>query len=277
MPELPEVETIRTALAPHLTDRVIIQVDVRESRLRRPVQKHFIKNESCGRKVCNVRRRGKFLVIELEDLRAIVLHLGMTGSLRMEPNNFTPRKHDHVVWALDDGQAMVFNDARRFGVADLQILPCPGGDPPSLAPMGPEPLGEMFTAAYAFASSKNRTQPVKNLLLDQHFVAGIGNIYASEALWRTGISPRRKARNIGYAKWERLVTQIKAVLKHAIAAGGTTIRDYRTVDGTEGQFTACLDVYDREAMPCKRCGDSQRIRRIVMAGRSTYYCPGCQR
>ncbi|MFO7821235.1 MAG: bifunctional DNA-formamidopyrimidine glycosylase/DNA-(apurinic or apyrimidinic site) lyase [Lentisphaeria bacterium] len=278
MPELPEVETVRCALIPHLTNQVIKAIKVRQPNLRRKVKPQLLEQELGGQTIIAVRRRGKFLVIETDNQRALVIHLGMTGALRIEANySAEPHKHDHVIWELSSGYSLVFNDARRFGMVSVEKLGEPGGNPPSLAPLGPEPLGDTFSPEYACDKAQNRTQPVKNLLLDQHFVAGIGNIYASEALWRAGISPRRQARNISRKRWGKLVTAVKEVLADAIAAGGTTIRDYRTVDGSEGRFTACLDVYNRNGDACQRCGDSQQIDRIVMAGRATYYCPGCQK
>lgn len=277
MPELPEVETIRSALKPHLTGRSITSVEVRTKKLRRQLIPNLLERELVGRKIRAVRRRGKFLVLELEQQAALVIHLGMTGTLRFEPTTAKQQMHDHIVWQICGGDSLVFNDSRRFGMVSVQHLSEPGANPPSLSNMGPEPLENEFSPQYAWQHARNRTQPIKNLLLDQRFVAGIGNIYANEALWRAGISPRRRSCNISRRRWSLLTTAIKSVLKDAIAVGGTTIRDYRTVDGSEGQFTACLDTYNRGNEPCHRCRGAHRIRRIVMAGRATYYCPGCQR
>jgi len=277
MPELPEVETICTALRPHLIGSAVTGLKLHSPALRHPLDGGRLRECCVGHTVRAVRRRGKYLIVELTPPRALLLHLGMSGSFRVEHAGMPLRTHDHVEWILDGGRAWRFNDVRRFGMLQPLALPSPGEDPAELVGLGPEPLDAAFTGAHLRTVAGRRTCPVKNLLMDQSVVAGVGNIYAAEALFVAGVHPARKAGRIGRQRWARLADAVRQVLRDAIICGGTTIRDFRGVDGTEGQFRGCLNVYGRAGQSCTRCGDAGRVRRIVMAGRSTFYCPRCQR
>lgn len=273
MPELPEVETIRRGLSRSLAGRRVIGVVVRERRLRRPVDLRGLGRLE-GAAIVAVHRRGKYLLIEIDGGATLLVHLGMTGRLWVSPRSRPARPHEHVVFDLDDGRQLRFADSRRFGLIEL----VPGGRlarHPLLADLGPEPLGSAWTAAGLHAATRGRRKPVKNVLMDARTVVGIGNIYACEALHRAGVSPRRAAGRIGPAAWVRIVGAVREVLNEAIRRGGTTLRDYVDAEENAGLFSVDLQVYGREGETCGRCGG--RIRRIVMAGRGTFYCPGCQR
>ncbi|OPZ26118.1 MAG: Formamidopyrimidine-DNA glycosylase [Lentisphaerae bacterium ADurb.BinA184] len=277
MPELPEVETVCAALRALLLERRVIRIETSGVPLRRPVQLAGLRESCGGRRVAAVRRRGKYIVVEFAGGCGLLLHLGMSGSFRVEGEDLPARSHDHLIFHLDRRQRWVFNDPRRFGLAEPVHIEVPGADPAELAGLGPEPLGPAFDGGYLFDVSRVRNTPVKNLLLDQGVVAGIGNIYASEALFRAGISPRRRAGRLRRAECTALAQAIREVLRDAIACGGTTIRDFHALDGREGEFAVCLRVYGKTGEPCPRCGPTARIRRLTQAGRSTYYCPHCQR
>ena len=277
MPELPEVETVCTALRAALTDRRIVGVATSGLALREPVDVPLLRKTCLGREVVSVRRRGKFIVVELAARHALVLHLGMSGSCRIDTADRPVERHDHVRFDLDDGRRWVFNDPRRFGLAKPIRLAEPGADPDCLADLGPEPLGPSFDGAHLYRRTRGLVTPVKSLLLDQRVVAGVGNIYASEALFLAGISPRRRAGRLLKRECAALVEGIRRVLQDAIACGGTTLRDFRALDGREGEFAICLRVYGKAGEPCSRCDTpAARIRRLVQSGRSTYYCPSCQ-
>lgn len=273
MPELPEVETIRRGLSRSLAGRRVIGVVVRERRLRRPVDLRRLGRLE-GAAFTAVHRRGKYLLIEIDTGATLLVHLGMTGRLWVSQRSRPARPHEHVVFDLDDGRQLRFADSRRFGLIEL----VPGGElarHPLLADLGPEPLGSAWTAADLHAATRGRRRPVKNVLMDARTVVGIGNIYACEALHRAGVNPRRAVGRIGPAAWVRIVAAVRDVLNEAIRRGGTTLRDYVDAEENAGLFSVDLQVYGREREACGRCGG--RIRRIVMAGRGTFYCPGCQR
>ncbi|MCF7853865.1 MAG: bifunctional DNA-formamidopyrimidine glycosylase/DNA-(apurinic or apyrimidinic site) lyase [Candidatus Pacebacteria bacterium] len=275
MPELPEVETVCTAIRPYVVGRQVRTVSTYTRALRHPLNEIRLQQHIEGQTVRALRRRGKFLVFELSNQRAVVCHLGMTGAFKV-CDTATPRlPHEHVVWQLDNHSTLRFEDARRFGMMLPATLSAPGTDPDMLNKLGPEPLGTEFTPAYVSRSMETSIAPVKNLLLNQTLVAGIGNIYANEALFMARVSPRRKGKNLGNRRCIRIVRSIRTVLTDAITCGGTTIRDFRTPDGAEGHFRTCLNVYGKNGQPCPECGNC--IRRIVQAGRSTFYCPTCQR
>ncbi len=276
MPELPEVETVMRGLVPHLVGRRITAVRATVDRLRLPVQAEILQRFSLRQQVVSLRRRAKFIVVQFGNHSGLLLHLGMTGAFRICPRNEPLRTHDRVVWSLDDGTDWRLTDARRFG--SVQICPHlpPGADPPQLAHLGPEPLSDEFSPQYLHALTRGRAGPVKNLIMDQRRVVGVGNIYANEALFRARISPLRAGRRLGKASCIRLVAAIKTVLLDAIEAGGTTISDFRKVDGTEGDFRVEMRVYGKAGEPCPRCADGKRIRRRVQSGRSSFFCTGCQ-
>jgi formamidopyrimidine-DNA glycosylase len=270
VPELPEVETTCRGVRDSLVGRTISAFDLREPRLRWPVEPS-LRQRLVGRRVHDVRRRAKYLLIDV-DGGTLIAHLGMSGSLRVMPRAAPRLLHDHYDLVLDSGQCLRFNDPRRFGC----LLWC-DGDPAQhalLRSLGPEPLEPAFEAGYLAARARGRRCAVKLFLMDQRIVVGVGNIYASEALFRAGVRPRRAAGRIKAAEWQRIVAAIRDVLGEAIRQGGTTLRDYVNADGTPGYFRQQLYVYERADEPCRRCGTP--IRHLVQGQRSTYYCPGCQ-
>ena len=280
MPELPEVETVRRGLEPVLVGHVIAHADVRRPDLRRPLPPGLAARLT-GARVAALRRRSKYLLADLDGGDTLLVHLGMSGRVLVSGAPIgafhhahpAPEKHDHVVLDLDDGARLTFNDARRFGLIDL--VPTPSLDAyPLLAGLGPEPLGNAFSAAALAPRLANRFAPIKAILLDQRVVAGLGNIYVCEALWRARISPLREAGAVTPEETETLVAAIRAVLTDAIAAGGSSLRDYRQADGELGYFQHSFSVYGREGAPCPR-GDGI-VARVVQSGRSSFFCPGCQ-
>ncbi len=274
MPELPEVETVCRGLAKVLEGRKLVRAEARRPDLRFPLPADLAQRVQ-GRRVVTVGRRGKFILISLDDGTVLVAHLGMSG--RMFIMNGTPPapgRHDHVIFATEDGSTIYFNDVRRFGLVDLTRE----ADLPQyrfFADLGPEPLGNGFNAPALAAALKGKNTPIKAALLDQRVVAGIGNIYACEALFRAGLSPRRKARTVQGGRAERLAAAVRDVLTEAIAAGGSSLRDYVQPSGEMGYFQHSWAVYGREGEACRQCG--QPIRRIVQSGRSSFYCATCQR
>lgn len=271
MPELPEIETIRRGLEPFLVGVTIERVVVRESRLRVAVPADL---SGClaGEQILAVSRRAKYLLIQCSADLTLIIHLGMTGSLRLLPASTPAARHDHVDFQLSGGNLLRLHDPRRFGA----IFMC-SGDPlrhPALAGLGPEPLCEAFNAAALFARSRRRSLTVKSFLMDQRIVVGVGNIYASEALFAAGISPTVAAGSISLARYRRLVEEVRAVLAKAIAAGGTTLRDFQNAEGKPGYFAQQLLVYGREGEGCPQCG--RPIRNLRIGGRSSFFCPHCQ-
>ena len=271
MPELPEVETTRRGIEPHVLGRRVVALAVHEPRLRWRVDA-AMPAAVAGQRVSGVRRRAKYLLIDLER-GSLLLHLGMSGSLRVMPGD-TPRlTHDHVDLLLDSGQTLRFNDPRRFG--SLHWLTEDPALHPLLRDLAPEPLGDGFDAAYLHRVTRGRRVAIKQLVMNSQLVVGVGNIYASEALFRAGVRPGRAARSLTRDECARLVKAIRAVLAMAIRFGGTTLRDYVGADGKPGYFRRKLYVYERGGEPCRRCGTP--IRQLVQGQRSTYYCPSCQR
>ena len=274
MPELPEVETVRRGLAALLVGRTFVRVQVRRRDLRRPLSGDFAKR-LVGRRITAVRRRAKYLQVVCQDGTVLLVHLGMSGRLNFLRWPPPPRRpHDHVNFTFDDGGTLRFNDARRFGLMDLTDL-AGLAQHPLLRDLGPEPLGPDCTPAMLSAALAGKATPIKAALLDQRVVAGLGNIYVCEALYRAGVSPLRPAHTLTGSRADRLVPEIRAVLEEAIAAGGSTLRDYVQASGELGRFQAQFRVYDREGEPCRRCG--KPIKRIVQSGRSTFYCSRCQK
>jgi formamidopyrimidine-DNA glycosylase len=280
MPELPEVETIRRGLALRLEGRRLARVEQRRPDLRRALPAD-LPARLMGRRVARLDRRAKYLLVHLEDGPVLLLHLGMSGRIVIGARgDGPPDRHDHVILETDDGASIRFNDSRRFGHLDL-IEPDGLDTHPLLRGLGPEPLGNAFSGPVLAAALRGKATPIKAALLDQRVVAGLGNIYASESLFWAGISPRRLARTVQGERAERLAAAIRRVLREAIAAGGSSLRDYVQASGELGYFQHRFAVYDREGRPCPGCDcDVVRtggIRRIVQAGRSTYYCPRRQR
>lgn len=274
MPELPEVETTRRGLALKLQGRRIARIEARRKDLRFPLPKDFAKRIE-GRGVEALERRAKYILIRLEGDLVWLIHLGMSGRMVMRqgwPNDIGP--HDHVIFATEEGWAVTFNDARRFGMMDL-IDGAKLAGHKLLSNIGPEPLADDFTPSVLAAALKGKRTPMKAALLDQRVVAGLGNIYVSEALFRAGIHPERLAGSVAPKRLEKLVPLIKEVLLEAVEAGGSSLRDYVQTDGELGYFQARFRVYDREDQPCTAC--KRPVRRIVQAGRSTFFCNSCQK
>ena len=271
MPELPEVETTRRGIAPLVKGRTITDVVVRERRLRWPVPGNLEKT-LMDQKIHRVSRRAKYLLFTL-DHGTLIIHLGMSGRLWVVGKNQAVIKHDHVDLELDRKEILRFHDPRRFG-AILWTTDDPDAHT-LLRQLGPEPLGKEFTAAYLYQKTRGRKRRIRDVLLDSHVVAGIGNIYANEALYLAGIDPRRSAGRIGRPRIERLVSAIVEVLNSAIQAGGTTLRDFRGGDGRPGYFQQALAVYGRAGQPCPQCGGS--VSREQIGGRSLFFCRHCQK
>lgn len=270
MPELPEVETTGRGIAPWVEGQQVAAVLVRHAGLRWPVPP-ALAQELPGSVIGRVTRRGKYLLLQTHKGHVLV-HLGMSGSLRIVAPSDAVRKHDHVDFVLANGKVLRFHDPRRFGCI-LWLT----GDPlqhPLLAELGPEPLSEAFDAGYLFARSRKRSAPVKQFIMDSHVVVGVGNIYANEALFLAGILPSRKAGSISKARYLRLVAAIKQVLAEAIRSGGTTLRDFVGGDGKPGYFKQSLHVYGRGGEPCTCCGAC--LTEIRQGQRTTVYCTRCQ-
>ena len=277
MPELPEVESLRQLLAHSVVGRSFCRATVKEARLRRSVSAGLAA-VICGRAIERVSRRAKYLLIEMAGGQVMLVHLGMSGSLTHRNDGaalggLDPR-HDHVSFTLDDCSLLVYNDPRRFGLMTL-LSPAEFPGIAELARIGPEPLGPEFTADYLWKVSRGRAGAIKNLLMDQQVVAGVGNIYASEILFRAGVRPTRPAGRVTRVEAARIAALTPQVLREAIGDGGTTFRSYRDARGRPGRFVDRLQVYDREGKPCVLCGTL--IRAVVVGQRSSYFCPHCQK
>lgn len=270
MPELPEVETTRRGIEPHLQGRRIARVIVRQPRLRWPVPAD-LPALLAGQRVERVERRGKYLLIQFEH-GTLILHLGMSGSLRIVVTGAVVGKHDHVDFELDSGSTLRLTDPRRFGAVLWQASAA--GEHELLASLGPEPLTDAFDGDYLWQRSRGRSAPVKAFLMDSHIVVGVGNIYANEALFATGIHPARQAGRISQARYERLVAEVKRVLARSIVQGGTTLRDFVGGDGKPGYFRQQLLVYGRGGEPCRQCQGV--LTEVRLGQRSTVYCRHCQ-
>ncbi len=270
MPELPEVETARRGIAPHVLGESIAEVIVRDRRLRWPVPGNLNK-KLINRTLRKLSRRGKYLVFHFEH-GAMILHLGMSGSLRIFTTNQPPEKHDHVDFVFQSGSRLRFRDPRRFG-----CILWTDADPMQhelLSSLGPEPLSDELTGDYLFRKSRKRTQSVKTFIMDSRVVVGVGNIYANESLFMAGIKPQRKAGKISRNEFMALARSVKNVLELALAKGGTTLRDFVNGTGEPGYFRHELQVYDRAGLPCYTCKTPVKVQRLGQ--RSTFYCPRCQ-
>ena len=275
MPELPEVETARRGLLPHVAGRRVGHVRLRRPDLRWPIPRE-VEDLLPGQRIEAIRRRAKYLLLDTAAGSAL-LHLGMSGSLRVLPEDTAVRAHDHVDIGLEglDGapdRVLRFNDPRRFGCLLWQA---PGDVHPLLAGLGPEPLSDDFDGDYLFSRSRGRAAPVKTFLMDQAVVVGVGNIYAAEALFMAGISPLRPAGKVSRARYVALAEAVKAILAHAIARGGTTLRDFLSPDGVPGYFEQELLAYGRGGAPCPRCG--RPMRQALVGQRASVWCGHCQR
>jgi formamidopyrimidine-DNA glycosylase len=271
MPELPEVETTRRGISPHVTGVEVMEVIIRRRDLRQPISDDI--DQIDGRTILGVRRRSKYLLLEIDDGSQVLIHLGMSGSLRVISPSDPWKKHDHVGISLGNGKQLRFHDPRRFGIV-LRLT----GDPmshPLLSHLGPEPLEENFHMAHLHAACAKRSAAIKLVIMDASTVVGVGNIYASEALFRAGIRPRTPAKKLTRPRLAKLVESIRAVLTDSIEEGGTTLRDFLNSDGEPGYFRQRLFVYERKGEPCRNCG--RAIRHEVLGQRSTYWCPACQK
>ena len=269
MPELPEVETTRLGIAPHLLGRRIAKLVIRQPKLRWPIPQPLI---ACmpGQRIESIERRAKYLLVHTVAGSAL-LHLGMSGSLRVLDSGTPADKHDHYDWLLDSGRILRFTDPRRFGSLLWQPL---GSMHALLAHLGAEPLSDDFDGDYLWRLSRGRAASVKTFIMDQAIVVGVGNIYAAEALFAAGIHPRRKAGSVSRARYALLAEAIQRILKVAIKRGGTTLRDFISPDGVPGYFEQELTVYGRTDQPCRNCATAIRV--ITLGQRSTFYCPSCQ-
>lgn len=279
MPELPEVETVMRGLEPVFSGKTLKEIKTYRPDLRVPFPVGLPALKK--RRITGLSRRAKYMLIHFgEDVLAV--HLGMSGRMVIHADIKQHKigKHDHMVFIMEDGQGVVFNDPRRFGMV-LQFRQDEMTIHPSFARLGPEPLSDAFDGAFLYETLRKRNTPVKTALLDQHMVVGIGNIYACEALFAAGIDPCKKASSVSRAKADALALAVRDVLERAIAAGGSSLKDYRQADGSLGYFQHGFKVYDREGEPCPCCAAGGKkkavIQRIVQAGRSTFFCPACQK
>ncbi|OYW50094.1 MAG: DNA-formamidopyrimidine glycosylase [Rhodobacterales bacterium 32-66-7] len=283
MPELPEVETVRRGLLAVMEGAVIAVAKVNRPDLRWPLPERMA-DRLTGRRVLSLRRRSKYILADLDGGETLLVHLGMSGRMLVSgamPGQFhhdhpAPEKHDHVVLHLDNGARVTFNDARRFGAMDL-VATDRADQHPLLAGLGPEPFGNDFNGPYLSARLAGRRTPIKAALLDQRVVAGLGNIYVAETLYRARVSPLRLAGDLGDPVSQGLVPVIREVLTEAIAAGGSSLRDFRQASGELGYFSKHFQVYDRAGEPCETPGCTGTILRSVQSGRSSFWCPTCQR
>lgn len=283
MPELPEVETVRRGLTPAMEGVVIEKAEVNRPDLRWPFPDRMAERLT-GQRVARLRRRSKYILADLDSQETLLIHLGMSGRMTVSGDPLgqfvhehpKKQKHDHVVFHMANGARVTFNDPRRFGAMDL--MPTSEADAHKLlAVLGPEPLGNDFHEQHLIDAFKGKNTPVKSALLDQRIVAGLGNIYVCEALFRAGVSPRRKAGQIAAKRVSALVPIIRQVLTDAIEAGGSSLRDFRQADGELGYFQHSFDVYGREGEPCRTEDCTGTVQRITQSGRSTFYCAQCQR
>jgi formamidopyrimidine-DNA glycosylase len=282
MPELPEVETVRRGLLPVLEGAVIARAEVNRPDLRWPLPDRMA-DRLTGRRVVALRRRSKYILADLDSAETLLVHLGMSGRMLISGAQLgtfyhdhpAPQKHDHVVLHMANGARVTFNDARRFGAMDL--MPTATAEAhPLLAGLGPEPFGNDFNEPYLAARLQGRRTPIKAALLDQRIVAGLGNIYVAETLYRARISPLRLAGDLSEVQAHGLVPIIREVLAEAIEAGGSSLRDFRQANGELGYFSKHFQVYDREGDPCETPGCNGTIARTVQSGRSSFWCPSCQ-
>jgi len=273
MPELPEVEVVRQGLAPRLTGRRFLRIVRGEKSLRRQSSVRDLRKWLIGRKLTDLSRRGKYLVFGLEGGVTLLVHLGMTGHLLLaaEANPFPPLEHIHLIFHLEGGLELIYQDMRRFG--QVLVFP-PGIAPLPLENLGREPLSPETTAQWLADQARGRSRPIKNFLLDGRILTGIGNIYACEILFAAGIHPATPVGRLVAEDWDRILTETRRILKEAIRQGGTTVANYLNSRGEAGLFQVQLLVYGKAGEPCRRCGAS--LARLVQAGRSTFFCPVCQ-
>ncbi len=273
MPELPEVETIKNALIPRLKGRKIVKTEIFTPKMREPLAP-LLHAELEGKTIAGVRRRGRYFIIDLDDGRALLGHLGMSGVIRVESAHVPKRKHEHIFLHLDDGMIFRFECTRRFSSLKVCTPECPCGALDELNELGVEPLTDDFNAQMLFEASRKRKTPLKVFIMDNAVVVGVGNIYATEALFASKLNPVTPANELTMENCRLLVHNIKEILHAAIAAGGSTIHDFKHVDGSEGQFAQSHKVYGKAGLPCPVCGTP--LETIRLGGRSSCFCPHCQ-
>jgi len=275
MPELPEVETVMRGLDPAMTGQTIIKAQTRRPNLRIPFPDNLV-DVLNGALVSYMTRRAKYILIHLDNAHILVIHLGMSGRVLIEKGAYEPQKHDHFLMTMNDGTQIIYNDPRRFGMIFL-VKEGEQNLHKAFKDMGPEPLGNDFSAPFLKERLKGKSSSIKQALLDQRVVSGLGNIYVCEALYESGIHPKMQAGRISLPRLEKLTQNIKAVLRRAIEAGGSSLKDYRQADGELGYFQHSFKVYDREGDSCTQCKSDKPIQRIVQSGRSTFFCATCQK
>ena len=271
MPELPEVETTLKGISPHLKNKIVTQVNIYKEKLRWPIEKNLNK-KLLNKKLKKIHRRGKYLILEFEN-GSLLLHLGMSGSLRISTAKMPLKKHDHFEIIFNNKKILRLHDPRRFGA--VLWTEENWQDHKLLKTLGPEPLTSEFNIDYLYKKSRNKTIAIKSFIMDSHIIVGVGNIYASEALFQSGIHPTRKTQNISKKRFETLISAIKEILNKAIKEGGTTLKDFTNADGKPGYFAQQLNVYGRSGQPCLKC--ASKIKNKIISQRATYYCPSCQR
>lgn len=269
MPELPEVETVKNGIQPHLINQAIQSVTIRNKQLRWPIPDH-LSNTLDGQTLNNIRRRSKYLLLDFNH-GSVIIHLGMSGKLTIVNQKNTPKKHDHVDIVFDNGSILRYNDPRRFGAILWSTAP---EQHPRLANLGPEPLSRQFTAQHLYKHCQGKSAAIKTIIMNAKLVVGVGNIYANEALFRSHIRPITAAKTLNLAQAQQLVKTIKSTLRQAIKAGGTTLKDFTQADGNPGYFQQKLWVYGRDGEPCQNCQTT--IQRITQNQRSSFFCPTCQ-
>ena len=271
MPELPEVETTCRGISPHILNKKVHQVIIRQPQLRWPVP-DTLNTQLSGQPITKIYRRAKYLLLETPT-GTLIIHLGMSGSLRIINDRQAAGKHDHIDFVFSDSLTLRFNDPRRFGA--VLWTKAPVQTHPLLKQLGPEPLSDLFNGEHLYQKSRQRKKAVKTFIMDNHIVVGVGNIYANEALFKAGIHPMRQAGRISLARYQQLATEIKNVLTRAIEQGGTTLKDFVNEQGKPGYFQQSLSVYGRENQPCLQCGNALQMLKIGQ--RSSYFCKHCQR
>ncbi|WND03799.1 bifunctional DNA-formamidopyrimidine glycosylase/DNA-(apurinic or apyrimidinic site) lyase [Temperatibacter marinus] len=279
MPELPEVETVMRGIDPVLTGKRLVMAQKRRPTLRFPIPEDF-EAALTGKRVIGMRRRSKYILMEMEGDLTVLIHLGMSGRIRLfkgqDSETYEAEKHDHILLKTEEGTLLAYNDPRRFGMW-LFIDSNSVDEHDLIKNIGPEPLGNHFNADYLSSRFEGKKTPIKSALLDQRLIAGLGNIYVCEALWRTGIHPKRQAGKIAEKRLSKLVPAIRDILQDAIISGGSTLKDHAQVDGELGYFQHKFNAYGRENAPCLRDSCSGTIKRIIQSGRSTFYCDSCQK
>jgi formamidopyrimidine-DNA glycosylase len=276
MPELPEVEVICRGLQEHIVNKRITDIYYSGKKLRLPLESAAMRQELVGQQIFSLRRRAKYLLLEVENGAFLIIHLGMTGNLGIFDKGSSLKKHDHVCWTLENGTELRFNDTRRFGA--VQLLPAKDAKAQLksfFAATGPEPFSRTCSIPYLKKRAENRKQAIKCFIMDSHVIAGIGNIYANESLFRSGIHPTRPASTLGEKEWKRLLTTMRKTLKHAIECGGSTISDFVDASGKGGYFQMNFQIYGKDGDQCTKCQDT--IQKIIIGGRASFFCPTCQK